>query len=101
MSSDSPDSPKRVGRRCVIFGRVQGVYYRSSAQQQAQRLGVVGHAHNRADGTVEVLAYGDERAVLEFIGWLWQGPAAAKVVHVAIEAIEPDLSAQARDFRTF
>jgi acylphosphatase len=97
--SDSPDRPTRVGRRCVVSGRVQGVHYRFSAQQQAQRLGVVGHACNLADGTVEVLVYGDERAVLEFIQWLWQGPAAAKVTDVTVEVIEPEGLARARGFR--
>lgn len=100
MNSDSPDGLARVGRRCVVRGRVQGVYYRVSAQQQAQRLGLVGHAHNLPDGSVEVLACGEERAVLEFIVWLWQGPGAAKVADVTVEAVEPERFAQVRDFRT-
>jgi hypothetical protein len=36
---------------------------------------------NLQDGSVEVLAFGEERAVMEFIEWLWVGPSAAKVIH--------------------
>jgi len=81
----------RTGRRCVVSGRVQGVYYRGSAQQRARQAGIVGHACNLPDGTVEVLAFGEERALMEFIEWLWIGPSAAKVIHVMVElaVVEP------------
>lgn len=77
-----------VGRRCVVSGRVQGVFYRASAQQRAQVAGITGYARNLADGTVEVLAYGEEAAVLEFVQWLWIGPSAAKVADVKVDVIE-------------
>ncbi|HWW19281.1 MAG TPA: acylphosphatase [Steroidobacteraceae bacterium] len=78
----------RVGRRCVVSGRVQGVFYRASARQRAQGSGVTGYAKNLSDGSVEVLACGEEAAVLEFIRWLWTGPSAAKVADVKIETVE-------------
>jgi len=70
---------------------VQGVYYRGSARERARAAGIAGYARNLADGRVEVLAWGDESAVLEFIQWLWIGPAAAKVTAIAVE--EPRLAA--------
>lgn len=91
----------QVGRRCVVSGRVQGVYYRASAQQRARQAGVVGHARNLIDGTVEVLVCGEERAVLEFIEWLWIGPSAAKVADIAIEAVEVEALEWPGSFRTF
>ena len=89
-----------VGRRCVVSGRVQGVYYRASAQQRALQLGVFGHARNRLDGTVEVLAYGEQQAVFEFIEWLKIGPSAAKVAQVVVEVVELDSTALVRGFKT-
>jgi len=89
-----------VARRCLVSGRVQGVYYRASAQQRARTAGITGHARNLADGRVEVLAYGEERVVSEFIEWLWIGPSAAKVTGVIVEVVEvvsmraPDLPAE-------
>jgi acylphosphatase len=90
----------RVGRRCVVWGRVQGVFYRSSAQQRALGVGVHGHARNLPDGTVEVLVCGEEAAVLEFIRWLWTGPSAAKVADVKIESVEFGPDEWPRGFRT-
>jgi acylphosphatase len=89
-----------VGRRCIVSGRVQGVFYRASAQQRAVALRLVGHARNLADGTVEVLACGEESAVREFIEWLWIGPSAAKVVEIKIESVELELDAWPSGFKT-
>ena len=49
-------------RRYTVHGRVQGVFFRDSTRRQAERLGVSGHAINRPDGTVEVLAAGSASA---------------------------------------
>jgi acylphosphatase len=89
-----------VSRRCVVSGRVQGVFYRASAQQQALGSGVSGYARNLADGTVEVLVCGHEAVVLEFIRWLWIGPCAAKVADVKIEIVELPAGDWPRGFRT-
>jgi len=64
---------------CILEGRVQGVFFRASTQEQAERLGVTGFAHNRADGGLEVLACGEEKAVMQLCEWLKTGPPAAKV----------------------
>ena len=94
------ESHPKVCRRCIVSGRVQGVYYRASAQQRALQAGIVGYARNRGDGSVEVLACGEESAVREFIDWLWIGPSAAKVVGVTVERVELAASAWPRGFRT-
>jgi len=96
----SMDPRPKVGRRCIVSGRVQGVYFRASAQQRALHAGIVGYARNLDDGSVEVLACGEESAVLEFIDWLWIGPSAAKVVGVTVEIVELEASALPRGFRT-
>jgi len=100
MSADSTSKASPVARRCLVSGRVQGVYYRASAQQRARAAGIAGHARNLEDGRVEVLAYGDEQLVLEFIDWLWVGPSAAKVTQVVVEVIELHPELRPVDFRT-
>ncbi len=96
-----PGAPARaVARRCLVSGRVQGVYYRASARERARAAGVTGHARNLADGRVEVLACGDEAAVQAFIEWLWIGPAAAKVSDVLIEELALETFEPPADFRT-
>lgn len=68
---------KRV--QLVIYGRVQGVFFRSATQREARRLGITGWVKNRADGSVEVLAEGEEDAIKELTSWANHGPSAARV----------------------
>ena len=78
-----------IARRCYVSGRVQGVFYRASARQRAELLGVTGYARNLADGRVEVLACGEPAAVAALCEWLRQGPPAASVTDVLIEDVNP------------
>lgn len=71
--------------RCVVAGRVQGVFFRASARQEAQRRGITGYARNLPDGRVEVLACGSPEAVHELREWLRHGPSGAQVTGVACE----------------
>ena len=73
-----------ICKRCVVSGRVQGVFYRATAAERARELGIRGHARNLADGRVEVLACGERDSVDAFVTWLWIGSSACKVT--AVEA---------------
>jgi acylphosphatase len=66
----------------IIRGRVQGVYFRASTQREAKRLGLGGWVKNRGDGSVEILAEGEEEAIRELYGWAQKGPGAARVDRV-------------------
>ncbi len=75
-------------RSCTIrvYGMVQGVGFRYYTQQQAQTLGLTGHARNLPDGSVEVLACGNEQQVGSLISWLQAGgPRSARVDNVLTE----------------
>ncbi len=100
MSADATSKAPPVARRCLVSGRVQGVYYRASAQQRARAAGIAGHARNLEDGRVEVIACGEEQRVSEFIEWLWIGPSAAKVTQVIVETIDIHPAQLPSDFRT-
>jgi len=78
-----------IARRCLVAGRVQGVFYRASARARATTLGVTGFARNLPDGRVEILACGDTAAVDALCQWLWQGSPASSVTAVEIEEVEP------------
>lgn len=68
--------------RFVVSGRVQGVFFRAAARDEALRLGLTGHAMNLPDGTVEVVACGDEAALAQLELWLGRGPPLARVSRV-------------------
>lgn len=76
--------------RFLVSGLVQGVFFRASTREQAQRLGLRGHARNLPDGRVEVLAVGEAGAVDALAGWLRHGPPQARVDAVEREAATGD-----------
>jgi acylphosphatase len=73
-----------ICKKCLVSGRVQGVFYRGAAAQRARELDVHGYARNLPDGRVEVLACGEAAAVETFVTWLWTGSSAAKVSAVEV-----------------
>lgn len=59
--------------RCLVSGRVQGVFFRASTREKARHLGVEVRATNLPDGRVEVLIRGEPAEVDHMRTWLWQG----------------------------
>ena len=63
----------------IVAGRVQGVYFRASAQREARLLGVTGYIRNRPDGNVEIIAEGEEDLIKNLLIWAQHGPSTARV----------------------
>ncbi|KTC78266.1 acylphosphatase [Legionella brunensis] len=70
---------KQLCMHCYISGKVQGVWFRASAQEEAEKLGITGWVRNLADGRVEVFACGDQEQIEEYDRWLREGPSLAQV----------------------
>lgn len=68
---------KRI--QVVVHGRVQGVFFRATAQREARQNGLTGWVKNRRDGAVEMVVEGEEDAVKDFLAWAQQGPSTARV----------------------
>jgi acylphosphatase len=77
-----------IARKIRVFGRVQGVFFRQGAVNQARTLGVDGWVRNAADGTVEAYIKGEAAAVEQMIGWMRRGPSNARVEDVSIQQAE-------------
>lgn len=67
-----------------VAGRVQGVFFRASTKDVADRLGVKGRVRNEPDGSVLIEAEGDDAAVDQLIEWCRKGPPHALVESVQI-----------------
>ena len=91
MQGSPPDTRSRI--RCIVAGRVQGVFYRAATAQVAKDLAVQGWARNLPDGRVEVVAAGAMPALSELAAWLWDGPPAARVDSVSVEEWTDDVPA--------
>jgi acylphosphatase len=81
----------------IVHGRVQGVGFRWFAARRARELGLAGFVRNLENGTVEVYAEGDERALESFARSLARGPGGARVSHV--ESTQGDAQGLSRPFR--
>lgn len=75
--------------RFLVSGKVQGVWFRASTREQALGLHLQGFARNLHDGSVEVIALGEEEALDALEAWLQHGPPLAEVIHVRREVLSP------------
>lgn len=82
--------------RLIIKGKVQGVFYRATAKDVADLLGIKGWVRNLPDNNVEITATAAEDVLQKFIGWCKQGPPKAKVDDVIVEELSQE---EFKDFR--
>jgi acylphosphatase len=80
---------RRLARRAVVSGRVQGVGFRYACVAEARAIGAAGWVRNLPDGRVEAHVEGDESQVMQLLAWLQDGPPFARVDSVEVSAAEP------------
>ena len=67
----------------IVYGFVQGVFFRAFVSERASELGLTGYVRNLPDGyAVEVQAEGERRRLKKLIGYLKVGPPGASVEKV-------------------
>jgi len=69
----------------IVRGRVQGVGFRVFAREAAYQHKVNGWVRNRPDGTVEIMAEGDEMALTDFLTDLYKGPVLSHVQDIDLD----------------
>ena len=74
--------------RYLVKGRVQSVGFRYFVLREADALRLTGWVRNLADGTVEVVASGDDVLLSTLEGRLWQGPPMARVTSLDVSSAE-------------
>ena len=76
--------------RAVVYGQVQGVFFRRFVQRQAVQLGLTGWVRNLPGGdAVEVIAEGPGDKLETLVGYLETGPPPARVERVALTLNPP------------
>ena len=75
----------------IIKGRVQGVFFRATAKDVADEIGVTGWVRNTEEGNVEIKASGSNEQVQKFIAWCKVGPRKAIVTDVIVTIVEDEV----------
>lgn len=68
-----------------VFGRVQGVFYRSNVLEKAKELNLIGFVKNEPNSCVKILAEGEEENLEKLIEWAKIGPTLAKVDKIEVK----------------
>lgn len=68
----------------IIKGKVQGVFYRATAKDVAEEIGLTGWIKNTDEGNVEIMATGTEDQLIHLIDWCKQGPPKSIVSDVMV-----------------
>lgn len=76
--------------RLIIKGKVQGVFFRATAKDIADELGIKGSVKNLPDRNVEIKATATEEILQKFIDWCKQGPPKARVDEVIVEELNAE-----------
>jgi acylphosphatase len=80
----------RIRRRVVVHGRVQGVFFRGSTQEEAHRTGIDGWVRNLPDGAVEAVFEGEAAGVEQLVAYCRRGPPWAEVTRVDVIEEAPE-----------
>ena len=74
----------------VLAGKVQGVGFRYFTKNLAKKYGLKGYVRNLPDGTVEIVAEGDEKTLRKFLEEVEKGPPLAEVTHMRFQFEEKE-----------
>ena len=77
-------------RRVTVRGRVQGVGFRASTREAAQRVGATGWVRNLPDGAVEAVVEGTGDQVAAMLHACRSGPRFARVDELTETAETPE-----------
>lgn len=79
-----------------VFGKVQGVWFRASVKKEADKQNVKGTVKNLPDGSVLIIAIGENNDIKKLEKWCNNGPEFAKVEKVKVTKIDYQ---QFKDFK--
>ena len=79
--------PNHERWRFHIRGKVQGVWFRKTACNEASSLGLVVWIQNQEDGSIIAEAEGRTTELNYFVDWCKQGPPLSKVEEVSMSTV--------------
>lgn len=81
-------TPKKIPTYSIlVFGKVQGVFYRASTKEKAKSLGLHGFVRNEPDGSVYIIVQGHKKNIEALVEWCRSGPSRAMVKDIIVNKI--------------
>lgn len=74
--------------QAIVYGHVQGVFFRAFVSRRAKELSLTGYVRNLPERAVEVQAEGERNKLEELISYLKVGPPGARVERVVTSWLE-------------
>lgn len=74
----------------LIYGKVQGVFFRHNTKKKADELGIEGYVKNMPDGSVKIVAMAGNDNMQEFLDWCRKGPSSAEVDDIEYSKVSAD-----------
>jgi acylphosphatase len=68
-----------------VIGKVQGVFFRMYTKKRAKELNLSGWVRNEEDGSVLIMAAGEDKQIEQLISWCHQGSPWSKVLRVEVK----------------
>lgn len=87
----------KTAGKFLIFGSVQGLFFRNFCKENAEKLNLKGYARNMEGGEVEIFAEGEKENLAKFEVILKKGPPHAQIREVKIE--EKKWTGEFKDFK--
>ena len=78
-----------IRRRVTAHGKVQGVFFRDSTREEAERRGVAGWVRNDPNGTVSAVFEGEADMVEAMVWFVRDGPGSSDVGRLDVDEEEP------------
>jgi acylphosphatase len=75
--------------RVIVQGKVQGVFFRKTTTEKAQKLGLSGWVKNEGHDKVIFECQGFMEMCFQLISWAQSGPPMAEVESLKLEQLEP------------
>ncbi len=74
--------------RFIVYGKVQGVYFRKFVAQGLKQLGIQGYVRNQPDGSVEVVVRSHDGQIEAIESVLRSGSPLSKTERIEMERLE-------------
>ena len=74
----------------IVFGRVQGVGFRFFTERMAELLHLTGWVSNEYDGSVKIVAIGQDTKIADLLMVLQKGPSMSRIDNVEYQLEDCD-----------